>query len=192
MKILIVYANPNPESLSGRVKNLVSGTLKKKGYEVEIRDLYQMQFNPVLTAADQAANAAGNLPADIKKEQEFIKWADMIYFIYPIWWTGLPAIIKGYFDRVLSYGFAYSYDAKGLVKHMGGKKVVILNNYGSPLATYEGAMHDSLKMTSDIGVMDFCGFELIEHKFFPSASSASEEAKSAYLEEIRLLCEKLH
>ena len=93
MKILIVYANPNPESLSGRVKNLVSGTLKKKGYEVEIRDLYQMKFNPVLTAADQTANAAGNIPSDIKKEQEFIKWADMIYFIYPIWWTGLPAII---------------------------------------------------------------------------------------------------
>lgn len=190
MKALIIYANPNPDSLSNRVRQTIVESLKTKGDTVEVRDLYQLGFNPVLTAEEQAGNAKGKLLPDVVEEQKHLSQADIVYFVYPIWWAGIPAIMKGWFDRVLTYGYAYRYDANGLVKMMKGKKAVILNNHGNPLAAYEGAMHNALRMSSDNGIIDFCGFELVEHKFFPSASSAPEEAKQAYLEEVRALCQK--
>lgn len=189
MRVLIVYANPNPESLSNRVKNLISGVLKKRDFEVEVRDLYQMQFNPVFSQADQSDETR---PADVKREQEFISWAELIYFIYPIWWSGFPAIMKGYFDRVFSHGFAYSFSDQGVIKHLEGKKAVIINHHGSPEAAYNGDQYHALRLTSDEGIMRFCGIEVLEHKFFPSAVNATEDEKKAYLEEIRNLCEKLH
>ncbi|MEJ1715164.1 NAD(P)H-dependent oxidoreductase, partial [Escherichia coli] len=79
--------------------------LQKKGHEVEVRDLYEMQFQPTLGRSEMI----GGIGEDVVVEQEYLKWADVITFIYPIWWTGLPAIMKGYIDRVFSYGFAYKY-----------------------------------------------------------------------------------
>ncbi len=191
MKALVVYANPNPESLSGRVCQTIVETLNAKGDTVEVRDLYKLGFNPVLTAEEQAGNAQGKLMADVLEEQKHLSQADVVFFVYPIWWAGLPAIMKGWFDRVLTYGYAYRYGAKGLEKMLKGKKAVILNNHGNPLSAYEGAMYNALRMGSDTGIIDFCGFELVEHKFFPSASSAPEEAKLAYLQDVRRLCEKI-
>lgn len=74
---------------------------------------------------------------------------------------------------------------------MNGKPVVILNNHGNPKSVYETGMYDALKLTSDIGVMDFCGFDLKAHLFFPSAKSAAEEEKQSYLEKVKSLCESL-
>ncbi len=187
MKALIVYANPSPASLSARALKVAEEQLKTSGHEVVVRDLYALKFNPVLTAEDQQANQAGKLPADILEEQKWVSWADVIYFIHPIWWTGLPAIMKGYMDRVLLYGYAYSFGKEGLIGHLKGKKVVVLNNHGNPKEVYEGGMYDALKLTSDEGIYRFCGMEVVEHRFFPSASSAGEEQKLAYLAEIKEL-----
>ena len=68
--------------------------LEEKGHEVRVRDLYELNFNPVLGASDFISFSQGNTPADIKEEQEHISWADSITFIYPVWWAGLPAILK--------------------------------------------------------------------------------------------------
>jgi NAD(P)H dehydrogenase (quinone) len=110
MKHLIVYAHPNKDSLNSRIKNCVSRILQEKNHEVLCRDLYEIDFDPVLTLADMNGQRKGQVSDDVRQEQEYITWADCITFIYPIWWTGLPAMMKGYIDRVMSYGFAYRYD----------------------------------------------------------------------------------
>lgn len=84
--------------------------------------LYELNFNPVLGASDFISFSKGNTPEDIKEEQEHISWADSITFIYPVWWAGLPAILKGYVDRVFSHGFAYAYGENGIEKLLSGKK----------------------------------------------------------------------
>lgn len=70
-----------------------------------VRDLYAINFQPVISSSE----VIGGIGEDVVREQEFLQWAEVITLIYPIWWTGMPAIMKGYIDRVFSYGFAYKY-----------------------------------------------------------------------------------
>lgn len=118
MNHLIVYAHPRKESFNHAIMETAVQGLQEKGHEVVVRDLYAMEFEPVISNSE----ILGGIGEDIEQEQEYLKWADVIIFIYPIWWTGLPAIVKGYIERVFTYGFAYRYvngEQMGLLK---GKK----------------------------------------------------------------------
>ena len=176
MNHLIVYAHPHPESLNHAILDTTVSTLKKNGHEVIVRDLYELDFQPVLRPEDMAAMKAGQTPKDIKTEQECINDADVITFIYPIWWTGLPAILKGYVDRVFSYGYAYAVGEEGIIKLLKGKKGLIINTHGTPNEEYdEIGMTAGLKVTSDIGIFDFSGIETVEHLLFGSIGYVNEE-----------------
>jgi len=182
MKHLIIYAHPNPESLNHSILDTAVNTLRKNGHEVTVRDLYKLDFQPVLKPEDTEAMKAGKTPNDIKTEQEFISEADAITFIYPIWWTGLPAILKGYVDRVFAYGFAYMPGAEGIVKLLKGKKGLIINTHGTPTEVYdEIGMTAGLKVTSGIGIFDFTGIETVEHLLFGSIGYLEEEAYKGML-----------
>jgi NAD(P)H dehydrogenase (quinone) len=185
MKHLIVYAHPNPESLNHAILDTTVNTLKKNGHEVVVRDLYALDFQPVLKPEDTAAMKAGKTPDDIKTEQEFVAEADVITFIYPIWWTGLPAILKGYVDRVFAFGFAYSAGPEGVIKLLEGKKGFIINTHGTPNEVYdEIGMTVGLKVTSDIGIFDFTGIEPVEHLLFGSIGYLDEEAYKGMLNKV--------
>lgn len=170
MKHLIIYAHPNPDSLNSYFRNTLVEHLEQGNQEVIVRDLYQLNFNPVLSLEDLAGQRSGLVSDDVKQEQDFISWADCITFIHPIWWTGLPAIMKGYIDRVFTYGFAYRYDQgvqKGLLV---GKKTVIINTHGKSKAEYEAmGMDTALRLTSDEGIYTYSGLEVVEHLFFDKA-----------------------
>jgi NAD(P)H dehydrogenase (quinone) len=177
MKHLVVYAHPKPESFNHAILETTTTALIKNGHEVIVRDLYALNFQPVLKPEDTTAMRAGQTPQDIKTEQEYITQADVITFINPIWWTGLPAILKGYVDRVFAYGFAYSYGEAGINKMLTGKKGVIINTHGTPQEIYdEIGMTDGLKITSDIGIFDFVGMETVGHLFFGSIGFSSDQS----------------
>jgi NAD(P)H dehydrogenase (quinone) len=170
MKHLIIYCHPNPNSLNNYLKKVVEEHLQENNYEVVVRDLYALNFNPVLSLEDMAGQRRGIVSDDVKKEQDFITWADCITFIHPIWWTGLPALMKGYIDRVFSYGFAYRYD-QGIQKGLlFGKKAIIINTHGKSKTEYEAiGMDKALQLTSDKGIYAYSGLEIIEHFFFDKA-----------------------
>ncbi|KFF06520.1 NAD(P)H-dependent oxidoreductase [Flavobacterium reichenbachii] len=176
MKNLIIYTHPNSSSLNHFFKQVIIKSLEESGHEVELRDLYQIGFNPVLSLGDIEGQRMGKVAADIKEEQDFIEWADRIIFIYPIWWTGMPAIMKGYIDRVFSYGFAYRYDQgiqKGLLT---GKKTIIVNSHGKSNQEYEEiGMDKALTLTSDKGIFNYCGLEIQKHFYFDKADRASTD-----------------
>ncbi|WP_121614171.1 NAD(P)H-dependent oxidoreductase [Mesobacillus foraminis] len=185
MNHLIVYAHPNPDSLNHAILKTAVNTIKKNGHEVIVRDLYALDFQPVLKPEDTKAMKAGQTPKAIKKEQEYITQADVITFIYPIWWTGLPAILKGYVDRVFSYGFAYGSGEAGIIKMLTGKKGFIINTHGTPKEIYdEIGMTDGLKITSDTGIFDFVGIEPVGHLFFGSIGYLDEEAYKGMLKKV--------
>ncbi|ULO05347.1 NAD(P)H-dependent oxidoreductase [Paenibacillus sp. 19GGS1-52] len=185
MKHLIIYAHPNPESLNHSILETTVQALKNNGHEVVVRDLYALDFQPVLKPEDTANMRAGQTPQDIKTEQEFITQAEAITFIYPIWWTGLPAIVKGYIDRVFSYGFAYSAGEEGIIKLLNGKKGLIINTHGTPNAVYDNiGMTAGMKMTSDVGIFDFVGIESVGHLFLGSIGYLDEVAYKGMLKEV--------
>ncbi|MDR6878711.1 NAD(P)H-dependent oxidoreductase [Bacillus sp. 3255] len=187
MNHLIVYAHPHEGSFNSAILETAAGALKAKGHEVTVRDLNKLGFNPVLSPADTAALREGNAPTDIRTEQEYLAKADVITFIYPIWWTGLPAILKGYVDRTFSYGFAYQYNSEGGIdKLLTGKKGIMINTYGTPGEIYEAiGMNASLKQTSSAGIFEFCGIEVVEHLLFGGVTSvATDEDRKGMLAQV--------
>ncbi len=186
MKVLLVYTHPNPQSFNHAILQTVQQALEKKGHQASVRDLYAMKFQPVLTGEDIAALRSGKIPADIAQEQEEIRSADVIGFVYPVWWTGLPAILKGYVDRVLSYGFAYAYGANGNIeKLLTGKKGFLISTHGTPSDIYESiGMLESMKKTSDTGILDFCGIETVGHLFFGSVPQVDDNTRRSMLTEV--------
>ena len=109
MKVVVIYAHPNPMSFNAAIAAAVREELEKKGAKIKFKDLYAMNWNPVLSAAEFESHQKGTVTEDIKTEQTDISWADAVIMICPIWWTSVPAILKGYIDRVFSIGFAYEY-----------------------------------------------------------------------------------
>ena len=124
MHALIVYAHPEPTSFTAALKDTAVDALRGAGHSVEVSDLYAEGFSPVAgrhdfvaafdpnrfhyqTEQSHAHATHGFAPEIAREQQRFLK-ADLVIWTYPIWWGGVPAILKGWFDRVLAYGFAYS------------------------------------------------------------------------------------
>lgn len=123
MIIQIVSAHPDPSSLTNALRDVASEQLRADGHIVRITDLYAMNWKsavdredfPTLPqtqrlrvpAASGEAFASGTLTEDVKLEQERLREADALILAFPLWWFSMPAILKGWIDRVYSYGFAY-------------------------------------------------------------------------------------
>jgi NAD(P)H dehydrogenase (quinone) len=123
MKVLIVFAHPEPRSLNGALRDVAIKELKAQGHEVRVSDLYadgwksevdrtdfpewarDERFIPGL--ASKKAFEGDTLTEDVKAEIEKLLWADTLIMQFPLWWYAMPAILKGWVDRVFAYGFAY-------------------------------------------------------------------------------------
>ncbi|MGC8866526.1 MAG: NAD(P)H-dependent oxidoreductase [Bacteroidales bacterium] len=191
MNQLIIYANHNNGSFNHAVLESVMNKYLSLGHEVVVRNLYKQNWNPVLTTEDLAAIHEGKMPSDIENEQKFIAWADMLTVIYPVWWTGMPAILKGYFDRVFSFGFAYGMTDKGIEGFLRGKKVLLLSSTGQPREVYEASgMYKAMNMTTDRGIFEFCAMDVIAHIYFPSIQTVSELIRKEYIESVHTFLDK--
>ena len=123
MNILLVYAHPEPRSLNGSLRDFAIERLQAAGHSVQFSDLYAMNWKAQLDAGDSIerrdskrfdpsleskhAYANGLQSLDIVYEQEKLLWADAVILQFPLWWFSMPAILKGWVERVYAYGFAY-------------------------------------------------------------------------------------
>ncbi len=192
MKNLIIYAHPNMPGFSGKALDRVVETLKAKGDEVIVRDLYKIGFNPILTAKEMADIQKGKIFDDVKVEQDFIRDADIITFIFPIWWADMPAILKGYIDRVFAHGFAYKYDETGPKPLLTGKKAIIITPTGGTEEMLDKiGMLDAQKLTIVGNKFSFTGIEVIEHKYFFGNPMMNQDRISSLLDEVEELMKKI-
>ncbi|MTD56019.1 NAD(P)H-dependent oxidoreductase [Amycolatopsis pithecellobii] len=122
MKVLWIHAHPEPRSLTGSLRDEGLRALTELGHEYRQSDLYAMRWNPVVDRADydldpetrlvvagESATAyeSARLSPDIQAEHKKIEWADVLVLQFPLWWYGMPAILKGWVDRVFVKGFGY-------------------------------------------------------------------------------------
>ncbi len=191
MKNLIIYCHPNPKSFNRAIFETVKETLKNSGHEVKTRELYELDFSPVLKPADFEAMHQKTYSPEVLAEQNEIKWADQIIIVSPVWWFSLPAMLKGYIDRVFSFGFAYSYTKDGPVGLLKNKKVAIFNTTGGAEDFYKSSgMINSLKQTIDDGIFGFCGMEVVLHKYFFGVPATTPEVRAGMLAEAKVLASK--
>lgn len=191
MQALLVYSHPNPLSFNAAIAAVVKEELQNKGVKVKVKDLYAMKFNPVLSKEDFEGFHTGNIPADIKREQEDVKNADIVILVAPIWWYSLPAIMRGYMDRVFSLGFAYEYTESGPRGLLTGKKGLVITTAG---ADENAAKATGLDKVIDWGIagalFGFCGFSKYESKIFYSVTTVSDEERKNMLTEVRKLIQE--
>jgi NAD(P)H dehydrogenase (quinone) len=114
MHVYILFAHPGEDSFNRDVLDTFVRGLRDAGHTHEIGDLYRMSFDSDLDRAqyrrEVGLNPRAPVPDDVRVEQEKINRADALAFIYPVWWSDCPAKLKGWFDKVWSYGYAYFYD----------------------------------------------------------------------------------
>ncbi|HIH32597.1 TPA: NAD(P)H-dependent oxidoreductase [Candidatus Woesearchaeota archaeon] len=109
MKYLIIYAHPDSEGHCSTILSEVKKRLDEKKDEYEVIDLYKIKYDPVLTEEELYGVKQRKLTNINKQMQEKISKAERIILIYPVWWNSMPAILKGFFDRVFTSGFAFRY-----------------------------------------------------------------------------------
>jgi NAD(P)H dehydrogenase (quinone) len=115
MRVLVLFVHPRRHSFTGELADAFCAGLESAGHVVEFADLYEEGFDPLLDEGqfglETALDPASPRPADVLAEQARLARAEGLVFIYPFWWSDVPALLKGWFDRVWSYGFAYAYEA---------------------------------------------------------------------------------
>jgi len=108
MRALIVYSHPSSESFTAAVRDAVTAKLESLGAEYRVCDLYALGFDPCLSPEALASyGETGTNQTDVREDIDDVLWCDTLIFIYPTWWYGMPAILKGWLDRVLLPGVAF-------------------------------------------------------------------------------------
>ena len=182
MNVLIVLAHPEPRSFNGALRDVAADTLRAGSHQIDISDLYAMQFKAVADSDDfferadpdylridreqTACHETGTTAADIRAEQDKVAWADLVILQFPMWWFGPPAILKGWFDRVFTRGFGYLPGRKYDTGLMTGKLALVSVTTGTSADTYasdgiDGAILDVLWPIHN-GLLRYTGFDVLE------------------------------
>ncbi|HPB67836.1 MAG TPA: NAD(P)H-dependent oxidoreductase [Candidatus Omnitrophota bacterium] len=192
MKFLIVYGHPYPRSFNHAIMETFRDRVKENGQEVVVRDLYAIRFDPVLKEEELEGFKKNVYPEDVRREQDYVRWADTLVIISPVWWGGLTSITRGYFDRVFSLNFAYRETAAGPQGLLNGKRGYLINTIGAPVPVYEQAgLIGSMKKTIGDIVFDFCSITRAGHKFFGAVGSCSDAERKDMLEDVRRIADDL-
>lgn len=204
MNVLIIHAHENTDSFSSALAKTAKKYFSEKGHSVTISDLYKKGFNPVAGKHDFNetsnaeyykyaieqfnANSSDSFADDVKEEMEALIKADVLILNFPLWWFDMPAILKGWVDRILAYGFAYGGDY-GLYKDGRFKrKMAFLSiTTGSPASFYtaDGAHGRSLEnilRNINEGILGLVGYEVLPPFIGYCVSRIPEEERKEILE----------
>lgn len=212
MNVLIVYAHPEAHSLNSALNAFAISHLENSGHHVQVSDLYAMNWKSQLDASDTLAPLAGDhfhpsldskkafeqglQSADIAGEQAKLRWADAVIFQFPLWWFSMPAIMKGWFDRVYAYGFAY-----GVGEHsdthwgdrygegsLSGKRAMLLVTTGGWESHYSprgiNGPIDDILFPIQHGMLFYPGFEVLPPLVIYRTSKTDDEKYTAYCQQL--------
>lgn len=130
--ILIIYAHPNHDGHNGIFLEKISQELKNQNMSFDLIDLYAINYDPVLKDSELYSQGKKEVSEQNTEFQNKIKEADKLLFIYPAWWQNMPAILKGFIDRVFVSGFAFVYKLGIPLPLLKGKKAAVVTTGGGP------------------------------------------------------------
>lgn len=156
-KFLVISAHPDPASFNAAIRNTISSVLERSRQPFEMIDLYANAYNPVLSLQE----LKGEISEETKAYQEKIKRADVILFLFPVWWFRAPAILEGFFDKVFIPGFAYRF--KKIIGKFGmpvpllrEKRVLAIITHGAPALPVKILYVNAVKYRFLLGFLSFC------------------------------------
>lgn len=175
---LIVVAHPVEDSFTMSVTRTYVGELIRAGHDVRVHDLYRMGFDPVLSARELVDGLDVRIRmVDVLVAQEDLLEADVVTVIYPLWWMAMPAMMKGYIDRVFSRGFAYEAEQGKVRGLLSGRRAAVVTVSGAPLAALvEDGRWQAMQVLQDSNIFRAAGFELVGHLHFDEVGPALSPA----------------
>ena len=136
MRVHVVYAHPSPKSFASAIHGRIVAGLTRRGHQIDDLDLYAERFEPVLTLMERDVYfAAGGNLAGVERYVERLRAAEALVLCFPTWWYGMPAILKGWFDRVWLPGVAFHSPAEGGPIKRGLTNIrtlAVVTTYNSP------------------------------------------------------------
>jgi NAD(P)H dehydrogenase (quinone) len=185
-KILIIQGHPDKESLCFALSAAYKKGATSSGAEIRELNLVDLKFDLILRMGYREIQP---LEPDLAKAQECIIWADHIVFVYPTWWVGLPALLKGFVDRVFLPGFAFKYRKNSPFwdKLLKGRSARIITTMDAPkiynIFSYRSDGHISFRK----GTLEFCGVSPVHTTVFGMVRFSEETKRKSWIKEAEKL-----
>jgi NAD(P)H dehydrogenase (quinone) len=184
-KIFILMGNEDKDTTCGRMADAYERGARAAGHEVKRVNISDLHFDPIL---HQGYKAIQNLEPDLKQLQEDIKWAEHVVLLYPTWWSAMPALLKGMFDRMWLPGFAFHFHKEGMGWHglLHGRSAHVIVTMDSWPLVERIFFGDS---TNEIGraILRFAGFHPVKIKKIGPLKTMPEARKQAWMQKIEKL-----
>lgn len=150
MRVVVVVANPDPDSFTHAIASTATAALSKAGHQITVLDLYGEGFRVAMSKGEWLAYHGDRPILDPMAERhaEIVKQAEALVFVYPTWWSTMPAILKGWLERVMVPGVGFVFDEEQHVRRglTDVRRIVGISTYGSS-RLYVKAIHDNGRRT---------------------------------------------
>ena len=159
VRVQLLTAHPDSDSYCAALAARARGSLGRGGHEVREIDLYRDNFDPRLSLAERASYFADYDASAVASYVDTLRWAEGLVFVFPQWWFNMPAILKGYFDRVWAPGVAFRHDlASGrILPLLGGvRRFCVITTFGSPWWVVEFYMRNPVRAQLKRGLAAAC------------------------------------
>ena len=201
MKVFIVFAHPEPKSFNGAMFRTACKTFQRIGSEIKSSDLYAMKFDSVSDrrnfktvkdpdyykqqAEEMHATKAGGFVEEIEEEMRKLEWCDLMLWQFPLWWLGLPAILKGWVDRGFAMGRIYGIGRMYEAGVFHGKHAIVSLTTGAAEEAYKkggfnGDIHAILRPIQR-GMLQFVGFDVLAPNIVYAPPRMSDEVRQEHL-----------
>lgn len=178
--VAIILAHPWHGSFNKAILDTITAKFDKENRAYQVIDLHKDNFNPACTEKELAVfNQGKSLDPLVPKYQEILRHADEAIFIFPIWWSTMPAILKGFFDKVLLVNFAYNYN-NGWTPLLNVNKATVITTSESPTENFRSSIEDNFipSMLYSIGMKNATWLNNEQ------TSSGTDEQRKAFLKKV--------
>nr|BAJ06860.1 putative integron gene cassette protein [uncultured bacterium] len=178
--ILVILGHPDTNSFCDVLAKAYIDSAKLSGSEVRELQLGELKFDPILW---NGYDKIQELEPDLVKSQELIKWPNHIVFVYPNWWGAMPALMKGFFDRVFLPGFAFKYreGSQFWDKLLSGRTAQLMVTMDTPPWYYRWIYHrpghNEMKRT----ILGFCGIKVVKISEFAPIKGSSQQQRNKWI-----------
>ena len=189
-KVYIILAHPNKKGLCYAAFESVKKGLEAVGHEVKTTDLYAENFNPVLVFNEDKHRRDMQFDPETQPYRDAIAWADHLVFVFPIWWAGMPAILKGFIDRVFAGGFAYKYGSgiSVLIGLLKNKTAWIISAQDAPaIVRFIPFLVPDYGQVLKKQVLMACGFKKVQCFPIFSVKDSTSEKRQKWLQKLYAL-----
>lgn len=189
-RTLVVLGHPDSESFCSHLANTYVDHARSAGREVQLLRLGDLEFDPILWEGHKKGTQP--LEPDLVAAQRAITWAEHLVFVYPIWWGAMPALLKGFIDRVFlpSFAFKYRSNSSSWDKLLRGRQADLLVTMDAPPWYFRWVQRMPGHHQMQRAILEFCGVSPVRISSFGPVHSASDQQRRRWLDRVAQLARR--